>query len=818
MAWQLLAAALPAAAKVAGTALSKPRQEDYAPQTDYMKKYLSYIRGRSADREVLHMAMQPALRVAGKQGRQMQRQVGYDVAKAGLGGSGIESQMRLSAGQQTQEALATATDKAVAAQAVETARIGEKAADVTAQIGAEETRAKQAYETAGRQWKRQLASDVIGAGASLAGAGIQQYGQNISGFRQALTEGSVPAGTTYSQFKDMAKGGVIQGAPELGVPETELGRMSPAEYAQYTGASKAKISGLRLAERIYGSPEAVKNLRDKGISDADIISEAKRMQSMYVSAVGSGADPADINEAMRTLGIGNVTVPYVAETDVETDIVSTEETGQAGAKRGEKGAGGSIVSTTYDKEKVIETPDQKMFRENKEFYEKHPPESLELKDTGHTSPYGRKVYIDQFGYHHSEITATIDVEIDGKKVFINVPTVFNGKTVSKDEAIKIISNNNFIDPETNEKLVNYNSAEEAVEGAKNRMRSLNQPDQPWVKDEPKIAELEEVAVIGEDPAAEAASKKAAAEKYAATVRATTTASMKKESEKQEAIRIASEKKIEEKQIAATKKYLAEQAELDVIGQTAYKKTKAKLTKEAAEAAKLKKAKATVTAGAERTAARKAKLAEEAELDAIEQKVYKETKERLTEEARLDTIEQRVYKETKERLTKEAKAKATVTAGAKRVRDKNKRIAEQYAAKVRGEATTSMQEAREQQVQVGEPDEKTLDAVVNTVTKFESGDRSERHNNPGAMVWSPKLQEEYPEIEKGDSFTKDGKTYYTAKFKDKATGERINKEIISKIWKEVGGDTLKFYSRWSGLPKDSATVKNYAEEIKRLTGA
>ena len=91
MAWQLLAAALPAAAKVAGTALSKPKQEDFAPQTDYMKKYLSYLRGRSSDREVMHLAMQPALRVAGKQGRQMQRQVGYDVAKSGLGGSGIEA-------------------------------------------------------------------------------------------------------------------------------------------------------------------------------------------------------------------------------------------------------------------------------------------------------------------------------------------------------------------------------------------------------------------------------------------------------------------------------------------------------------------------------------------------------------------------------------------------------------------------------------------------------------------------------------------------------------------------------------------------------
>ena len=177
MAWQLLAAALPAAAKIAGTALSKPRQEDYAPQTDYMKKYLSYIRGRSSDREVMHQAMQPALRVAGKQGRQMQRQVGYDVAKSGLGGSGIEAQMRLSAGQQTQEALATATDKAVAAQTAETARIGQQAAGITAQIGAEEARADQAFKSAESQWKRQLAGDVIGAGASLASAGITQAGQ-----------------------------------------------------------------------------------------------------------------------------------------------------------------------------------------------------------------------------------------------------------------------------------------------------------------------------------------------------------------------------------------------------------------------------------------------------------------------------------------------------------------------------------------------------------------------------------------------------------------------------------------------------------------
>ncbi|MDP6586707.1 MAG: hypothetical protein QF535_18775 [Anaerolineales bacterium] len=177
MAWQLLAAALPAAAKLAGTYLQKPDKKDYQPQTDYMKKYLGYIKGRSAQREVMHMAMQPQLRAIGRQGREMQQQVGYTAERSGVAGSGIEAQMRLSAGQATQEAMTTATEKAVAAQAAETARLGEKAELVTAQIGAEEQRAEQAYDTAGRQWKRQMGAEALGLGASIAGAKITQAGQ-----------------------------------------------------------------------------------------------------------------------------------------------------------------------------------------------------------------------------------------------------------------------------------------------------------------------------------------------------------------------------------------------------------------------------------------------------------------------------------------------------------------------------------------------------------------------------------------------------------------------------------------------------------------
>ena len=107
----------------------------------------------------------------------------------------------------------------------------------------------------------------------------------------------------------------------------------------------------------------------------------------------------------------------------------------------------------------------------------------------------------------------------------------------------------------------------------------------------------------------------------------------------------------------------------------------------------------------------------------------------------------------------------------------------------------------------------LEPIFATVKKFESGKRASRNNNVGAVVFSNNLQKQYPEMTRGDSFVDEaGKTRYTAKFPDKKTGDRINKEIMFKIFEEVGGDTSKFYARWSGLPEDSATVKNFVSSI------
>ena len=65
--------------------------------------------------------------------------------------------------------------------------------------------------------------------------------------------------------------------------------------------------------------------------------------------------------------------------------------------------------------------------------------------------------------------------------------------------------------------------------------------------------------------------------------------------------------------------------------------------------------------------------------------------------------------------------------------------------------------------------KKIEPIFSTVQKFEKGSRAKRHNNLGAVVWSPNLQKQYPEMEKGDSFVdSEGVTRYTAKFPNKET--------------------------------------------------
>jgi len=216
--WSLL----PAAMSLGAQYLSRPKKSEYKPNTGYLQKYISSLRGRQSDREVYHMAMQPALRQIGAQGRRAQRQIGYDVAKHGLKGTGIEAQQRLSAGKNVLEAMQTASEQALARQVVESRQIGRDVDRAEMQVEAEQERSRQAYEQAQAQWRR----GMISAGAEVAGAGISEY---ITGLKTAK---ATEQATNFAYQKAVASGDFTGSLEQF---KQQAGELTGEQYGEVLG-------------------------------------------------------------------------------------------------------------------------------------------------------------------------------------------------------------------------------------------------------------------------------------------------------------------------------------------------------------------------------------------------------------------------------------------------------------------------------------------------------------------------------------------------------------------------------------------------------
>ena len=115
----------------------------------------------------------------------------------------------------------------------------------------------------------------------------------------------------------------------------------------------------------------------------------------------------------------------------------------------------------------------------------------------------------------------------------------------------------------------------------------------------------------------------------------------------------------------------------------------------------------------------------------------------------------------------------------------------------------------------------LNKIVGTIKKFEKGDRTEKHNNPGAIIYAPGSVELADslgiKIIKGQPFLdKDGKSYRTAKFLSKQAGEKFLESFVERNAKkynyfESEEDVKNFYSNYTGLPLDSNVVLNYTKD-------
>jgi hypothetical protein len=85
------------------------------------------------------------------------------------------------------------------------------------------------------------------------------------------------------------------------------------------------------------------------------------------------------------------------------------------------------------------------------------------------TPDGRPILKNTDGSFYTERTVTVEME---PGVWVNIPTVYGGKQVSEDEAIRIIRSNRFVDPDTKKLLDTFGSVEKAVAAAEARSKML----------------------------------------------------------------------------------------------------------------------------------------------------------------------------------------------------------------------------------------------------------------------------------------------------------------------------------------------------------
>ena len=157
-------------ANVVGNALNKPKK--YTPDTSYIDKFINSKKGDLAGANTYHTAMRGALRNIGSNANQVNRQIGYDNARSGLSGSGVEAQQRISVQQNTNQAVNQANESAMNMQRQENRQTQDAIDQAMMMKGQLLAEAKQRNQIAEDQYKSNLMSSGVNAVAGFASAGI----------------------------------------------------------------------------------------------------------------------------------------------------------------------------------------------------------------------------------------------------------------------------------------------------------------------------------------------------------------------------------------------------------------------------------------------------------------------------------------------------------------------------------------------------------------------------------------------------------------------------------------------------------------------
>ena len=139
---------------------------------------------------------------------------------------------------------------------------------------------------------------------------------------------------------------------------------------------------------------------------------------------------------------------------------------------------------------ALNPDEKKLLKKEKEFYKKHPFSTLRLTPLEGRTKYGMPMYLDQHGARHSESSVTFSVEINGKKKWVTVPSIWpggsgptgsnelTGRYWEQDKLVPFVKGNlstdkkSFVNPITKEKMPLFDTAPEAEKFAIQRDMSL----------------------------------------------------------------------------------------------------------------------------------------------------------------------------------------------------------------------------------------------------------------------------------------------------------------------------------------------------------
>jgi hypothetical protein len=175
-------ALLPAAVNFGVNYMNRPQEKDYRPNTKYLEKYISSLRGRQNENQTYRQMMEPGLRQIGSQTQQARHGMEYDLNRMGMGSSGAAVAGNLALNRQALDQTSQMHSQAAMAQAAENRAGGDRIIEAEAQIGQAKEAAQQQYDQATRQWRNQMVGGALG----LAAEGVAGHMQQVNADQELL--------------------------------------------------------------------------------------------------------------------------------------------------------------------------------------------------------------------------------------------------------------------------------------------------------------------------------------------------------------------------------------------------------------------------------------------------------------------------------------------------------------------------------------------------------------------------------------------------------------------------------------------------------